>query len=106
MSRFVITVAFDLHEGALREFLPMIVENATRSRAAEPGCERFDVLVPKDTVNQLFLYEIYKDKAAFDEHLKTQHFLDFNSASARLVKAKKVVAYDLVNDTARPPVQR
>jgi quinol monooxygenase YgiN len=102
MSRFVITVAFDLHEGALHEFLPMIVENANRSRSVEPGCERFDVLVPRDSVNQVFLYEIYKDKAAFDEHLRARHFLDFNSASARLVKAKKIVEYGLENDTGEP----
>ena len=101
MSRFVITVAFELHEGALHEFLPMIVEIASRSRTAEPGCECFDVLVPKEAVNQVFLYEIYKDKAAFDEHLRTQHFLDFNSASARLVKAKTIVAYGLVNEPVR-----
>jgi quinol monooxygenase YgiN len=103
MSRFVITVAFDLHDGALREFLPMIVENANRSRTVEPGCERFDVLIPKDSANQVFLYEIYKDKAAFGEHLKASHFLDFNSASARLVKGKKIVEYSLENDTGEPP---
>ena len=80
----------------------MIVENANRSRTAEPGCERFDVLVPQDSADQVFLYEIYKDKAAFEEHLKTQHFLDFNGASARLVKAKKIVAYGLANDSAQP----
>jgi (4S)-4-hydroxy-5-phosphonooxypentane-2,3-dione isomerase len=102
MSRFVITVAFDLHEGRLPEFLPMIVENANRSRTVEPGCERFDVLVPKGSGNQVFLYEIYKDKAAFEEHLRTQHFLDFNSASAGLVKAKKIVEYGLENDTGQP----
>jgi (4S)-4-hydroxy-5-phosphonooxypentane-2,3-dione isomerase len=102
MSRFVITVAFDLHEGALHEFLPMMIENANRSRTAEPGCERFDVLVPKEGVNQVFLYEVYKDKVAFDAHLRTQHFLDFNSASARLVKAKQIVAYGLVNDAGEP----
>jgi quinol monooxygenase YgiN len=102
MSRFVITVAFDLHDGALREFLPMIVENANRSRSVEPGCERFDVLVPTDSSNQVFLYEIYTDKAAFGEHLKAQHFLDFSSTSARLVKAKKIVEYGLENDAGQP----
>ena len=102
MSRFVITVAFDLHDGALREFLPMIVENANRSRTVEPGCECFDVLIPKDSANQVFLYEIYKEKAAFGEHLKARHFLDFNSASARLVKVKRIVEYSLENDTGEP----
>jgi len=102
MSRFVITVAFDLHDGALDEFLPMIIENANRSRTLEPGCERFDVLVPKGSRTEVFLYEIYTDKAAFGEHLKAPHFLEFNAASALLVKAKKIVEYGLENDDAQP----
>jgi autoinducer 2-degrading protein len=97
MSRYVITVDFTLHEGALKEFVPLIVENANRSRTVEPGCDRFDVLVPKDSTNRVFLYEIYKDKAAFGEHLKAPHFLEFNAASARLVKDKNIVEYSLEN---------
>jgi len=42
MSRFLITVDFHLQPGALREFLPLMVENANQSRDLEPGCERFD----------------------------------------------------------------
>jgi autoinducer 2-degrading protein len=105
MGCFVITVAFELHPGALHQFLPLIRENANRSRTVEPGCERFDVLVPKDSSNQVFLYEIYTDKAAFGEHLKAQHFLDFNVASARLVKDKKIVEYNLENDAVQQPTR-
>jgi hypothetical protein len=57
MSRFVITVDFQLHPGAMREFLPLMVENANKSRDLEPGCERFDVLLPKDSADRVFLYE-------------------------------------------------
>ena len=101
MSRYVITVDFTLHEGALEEFLPLIVENADRSRTVEPGCDRFDVLVPKDSTNRVLLYEIYRDKTAFGEHLKAPHFLEFNAASARLVKYKKIVEYSLENRSGR-----
>jgi (4S)-4-hydroxy-5-phosphonooxypentane-2,3-dione isomerase len=97
MSRYVITVDFTLHEGALKEFLPLIVENASQSRTLERGCDRFDVLLPKDSTNRVFLYEIYKDKAAFGEHLKARHFLEFNTTSAHLVKDKKIVEYSLEN---------
>ena len=97
MSGYVITVEFNLHPGALKQFLPLIVENANRSRTVEPGCERFDVLVPKDSYDRILLYEIYRDKAAFGEHLKATHFLDFNAASASLVKDKRIVEYNLEN---------
>lgn len=98
MSRYVITVDFILHDGALKEFLPLIVSNANQSRSDEPGCELFDVLVPAGDKNRVFLYEIYTDKAAFGEHLKAKHFLEFNAASSRYVKEKKIVEYSLENE--------
>jgi quinol monooxygenase YgiN len=98
MSRFLITVDFQLHPGALREFLPLMVENANKSRDLEPGCERFDVLIPKDCADRVLLYEIYTDKAAFGEHLRAAHFLSFNQATQAMVKDKKIVEYTLEND--------
>ena len=44
------------------------------------------------------LYEIYTDRAAFDFHLKSKHFTEFNLASQRYVKDKKVVEYEYSND--------
>ena len=41
-----ITVALDLVEGGLPEFLQLVRENAALSVAREPGCLRFDVLTP------------------------------------------------------------
>ena len=100
MSGYVITVDFNLHPGALSQFLPLIVENANRSRSVEPGCERFDVLIPKDSADRVLLYEIYRDKAAFGEHLKAAHFLEFSAASGSLVKDRKIVEYSLENPAA------
>ena len=97
MSGYVITVDFNLHPGALKQFLPLIVDNANRSRSVEPGCERFDVLIPKDSTDRVLLYEIYKDKAAFGEHLKAAHFLEFSAAAGSLVKDRKIVEYALEN---------
>jgi quinol monooxygenase YgiN len=98
MSRFVITVDIQLHPGAMREFLPLMVENANTSRQIEPGCERFDVLLPKDSSDRVLLYEIYRDKVAFGEHLKAAHFLAFDSGTKTMIKEKKIVEYALDND--------
>jgi (4S)-4-hydroxy-5-phosphonooxypentane-2,3-dione isomerase len=99
MGRFVITVDFEIHEDKLREFMPMMLENAEKSRTAEPGCDRFDVLRPDEGGQHVFLYEIYTDKAAFDAHLKTPHFLEFNQRSAPLIKSRSVGRYVIDNDT-------
>lgn len=101
MGRFVITVDFEIHEGKLQEFMPMMLDNAEKSRTLEPGCDRFDVLLQDGGGQHVFLYEIYKDKAAFDAHLKTAHFLDFNQRSAALIKGRAVGRYFIENDTGK-----
>ena len=98
MSRYVITVDFFLHPGALDPFLKMIRENARKSVDDEPGCHRFDVMLQKGMPDHILLYEIYQDRAAFDAHLRTKHFAEFNAASAPYVRDKKVVEYEYVND--------
>jgi len=100
MSRFVITVELQLQPGVMREFLPLMLENASKSRELEPGCERFDVLLPKDAPDRILLYEIYTDKAAFGEHLKSAHFLSFDRATRLLVKEKKIVEFSVVEGEA------
>lgn len=98
MARFVITVDFVLQTGALDPFLSLIKDNARKSLELEPGCHRFDVLVQKGMPDQILLYEIYVDRAAFDVHLRSAHFAAFNKASAPYVREKKVTEFEYVND--------
>jgi quinol monooxygenase YgiN len=99
MSRFVIYVEFNLHENAVEKFMPMMLANARASLSDEPGCERFDVLHVAGRPQQVVLYEIYRDRAAFQEHLKTPHFLEFNTATAPFIREKKVVELAYLNDS-------
>jgi (4S)-4-hydroxy-5-phosphonooxypentane-2,3-dione isomerase len=96
MSTFAITVDFTLKPGELPAFRKLIDRNAKDSCALEPGCRRFDVLIPNGEGDRVFLYEIYDDRAAFDAHLKTAHFDTFNRESEPLVLVKTVVQYTLV----------
>ena len=96
MSAFAITVDFTLKPGAMASFRKLIDKNAEDSCAHETGCQRFDVLVPNEPGDKVFLYEIYDDRAAFDAHLKTPHFDVFNRESEPFVLTKTVVQYTLV----------
>lgn len=96
-AAFAITVAFELLEGAFPEFHRLVAENAALSIELEPDCLRFDVLTPADAAvsSQVFLYEIYRDRAAFDLHLASDHFRRFDQRSRELVISKTVVAYSV-----------
>ena len=90
MSGFVIIVDFRLRPGTFDRFRALIVENAGASVRDEPGCRRFDVVVPDGEADRILLYEIYDDAAAFAAHLKTPHFASFDAASAPLVAEKTI----------------
>lgn len=76
---YVVIVDFTVKPEHLAAFMPAMVANARASRESEPGCRQFDVCVAPDDPTKIFLYELYDDKAAFDAHLKTPHFLAFNA---------------------------
>lgn len=96
MNGYVITVDFQLKPGAMAAFRKLIDANAIASFAEEPGCQRFDVLVPRGAGDRVYLYEIYDDRAAFEAHLATPHFALFSRESEALVLSKKVAEYDIV----------
>jgi autoinducer 2-degrading protein len=92
----VIVVDFILRPGCRERFLPLILENARRSVADEPGCRRFDVCEDPADPASIFLYEIYDDEAAFEAHKRTEHFRRFEAASADMVADKRVRALALI----------
>ena len=93
-SAFAITVAFELADGAFAEFHRLVKENAALSVELEPGCLRFDVLIPAAAdAAQVFLYEIYSNRAAFDLHLASDHYRAFDAKTRALVSKKTVLSF-------------
>jgi autoinducer 2-degrading protein len=89
---YVIVVDFTIKPEHVAAFRTAIVENARLSRESEPGCRQFDVCVDPKDATRIFLYELYDDEAAFQAHLRTAHFLEFDRASAPWVAAKSARA--------------
>lgn len=87
---FAITVLFELKPRHREGFLGLMRENAALSLRDEPGCLHFDVLLPEGDEDNVFLYEIYIDEAAFDAHRQASHFLSFDKATSEMVVAKTV----------------
>ena len=87
---YAVCVTFRLHEGSAEAFRPLMLENARTSLAVEPGCQRFDVLTDPGRPGEVFLYELYDDRAAFDAHLASAHFRAFDAQVAGMVAEKRV----------------
>jgi quinol monooxygenase YgiN len=91
----VVLVEFRLKPGSSQAFAELIDANARDSVANEPGCRRFDIATSASEPERLFLYEIYDDRAAFDHHVATPHFLRFKEASAELITGSTIHLLDL-----------
>jgi (4S)-4-hydroxy-5-phosphonooxypentane-2,3-dione isomerase len=99
---FGVTVSFTIADGQLSAFLALVRRNAADSVREEEGCLRFDVSVPADksASPMVFLYELYRDRGAFDLHLRSGHFLAFDRASSHLAVEKTINTY-LVSEHAK-----
>ena len=72
---FAVTVNFVIKPEHIENFSKVMKAQAQNSLNREVGCHQFEVCFgPKDR-SRVFLYELYTDKAAFEEHLKTDPFL-------------------------------
>lgn len=90
---FAVVVTFEIRPDKLGEFLPAMLKNAQTSLAEEPGCHRFDVCTDPARPSEVFLYELYTDRAAFDVHLASDHFRSFDAQVAGMIAAKDVRTY-------------
>jgi len=77
----VLVVSIDIKLGFKEKFIEAMLEDARGSVTNEPGCVRFDVIQDGQNPNRIYLYEVYKDKAAFDAHNSTPHFIKWRDTA-------------------------
>jgi len=92
---YVVTVVFEPKPEHSAAFRGAMLDNARVSRENEPGCRQFDVCVDPAT-GTIFLYELYDDRAAFEAHMRSTHFLAFDATSRDWVARKDVRLYERV----------
>ena len=93
---FVVTVLFEVADDRIEDFHRAVLAQARNSLEREAACRRFDVCRDPKVLSRLFLYEIYDDAQAFDRHLASDHFRNFDAVVAPWVRTKKVETWDLM----------
>jgi autoinducer 2-degrading protein len=71
---YVIFASCRVQPEHLDRFLESMLDDARGSVLDEPGCLRFDVVQDQIDPTRVCLYEIYRDRAAFEAHLQAPHF--------------------------------
>lgn len=81
---YIIVAPIQIKEGHKDEFIEALLDDAKGSVNDEPGCLRFDVVQDAADANRVWLYEVYKDEAAFQAHTQAPHFIKFSGMIADL----------------------
>jgi len=71
---YVILASIQIKEGFKAPFIEAMIGDAEGSTNNEPGCLRFDVIQDAGDENRIWLYEVYKDEAAFQAHTQAPHY--------------------------------
>lgn len=93
---FAIVVHFEIKPDHAEAFLARVKQQASDSLAKEPGCHQFDVLIDPQDPTKVSLYETYDDANAFESHIQTSHFADFNAVVGEWIANKQLLKLDLL----------
>lgn len=87
---YIIIAPLQVKEGFRERFLEEMVKDAEGSVKNEPDCLRFDIVEDPSNPNWIWLYEVYKDKAAFEKHKKMPHFLRWREVTGDWIEKSSV----------------
>ncbi|MBL6946576.1 MAG: antibiotic biosynthesis monooxygenase [Rhodospirillales bacterium] len=65
---------------------------------SEPGCIRCDVLVPEETGNVIFLYELFEDEAALKTHSEMPYMPGWREDITPMVVTREPTFTIVTND--------
>ena len=68
MTKLAVIATIEVTPGSRDTYLEQLMAHRRRSLEGEPGTLVFDILVPHDKPDEIMLYEVYADQAAFDAH--------------------------------------
>ena len=90
MSEVALVVEIRIHPGQRDAFLARLRQHRENVVAHEPGCERFDILLPaEDDGDACILYELYSDEKAFDDHNTASYFQEYRADTAAMVASRR-----------------
>jgi quinol monooxygenase YgiN len=93
LKKFVVVAEFQIKQGCMEAFLKAAKLDATESVLKELGCRQFDIVLSDADNNNVLFYEIYDDRMAFDEHLKTPHLEAFRKTFPALIEKQFPVRF-------------
>ncbi len=86
----------------LEEYKAILKEESRASIELEAGVISIFPMYQKEHPTQLRLLEIYADRQAYEQHLKTPYFQKYKTSTLKMVKSLKLVEMEALDAEAMP----
>lgn len=84
----------------LDEYKAILKEESAASIKLEPGVIALFPMYQKESPTSIRILEMYADKAAYEQHLKTPHFQKYKTTTLKMVKSLKLVDMESLDPTS------
>jgi quinol monooxygenase YgiN len=85
VSDLALVVEIQTVPGERETFLARLGKHRANVLANEPGCRRFDILVPQDEEDGVILCEVYADAKALEDHDAAPYFQAYRADTAAMM---------------------
>jgi quinol monooxygenase YgiN len=81
----------------LQEYIKILQTESKASVQKEPGVIAIFPMYQKSSPTQVRILEIYADHTAYEDHLKSPHFLEYKSGTLKMVKSLKLIDMNCID---------
>ena len=91
MSKVALLVTVEVAPDDRPKLVELLGAHADRSMTREPGCLRFDVVVPKEAADKIYIHEVYADEDAVAAHRASDHMALNKERTAGLIASVSII---------------
>lgn len=92
----------DIDPVHLDEYKAILAEESAASVKLEPGVIAIFPMYQKENPASVRILEMYADKAAYEQHIKTPHFQKYKTTTLNMVKSLKLVDMAVIDAATMP----
>lgn len=90
-EKIVRIAELEIEPTRIEEYSALLSEEIQASIAIEPGVLMLHAVAERERPEQIRILEVYADRQAYEDHLKTPHFLKYKEGASDMVKALRLV---------------
>ncbi len=96
----------EIEPAYLEEYKAILKEEAAASVKKEPGVISIFPMFQKENPTQIRILEMYASKEAYQQHLKTPHFLKYKTTTLKMVKSLKLIDMEAMDSATMPLIYK